>query len=197
MPTMTHINKAHRTEDHESYLLERQAQLHRCSCHKYLHELFNACISPKIKREPWKINGYASKNRSFLILTVVIESNQFHLQNIAYARETYMQVNETMASNAIIFSGLINVTVIICLAPFFSSSMGAKTLVFPVSFRIRRARCRRISGPYVSGRNRRPSKDAPAIISPTQNVHLQPIGETKPDMIGANCGPQVVAYGIA
>lgn len=50
-------------------------------------------------------------------------------------------------------------------------------------------------GPYVSGRNKIASKEIAAMISSTQNVHLQPSAETKPDIIGAAMGPKVVHLG--
>ena len=40
----------------------------------------------------------------------------------------------------------------------------------------------------------RKTSEAPAMMKPTQNVHRQETTETKPDIIGANKGPQVVAY---
>ena len=58
-----------------------------------------------------------------------------------------MHVKRTMASNIIMCRGRMRVTVAICLAPFFSSSMGAKMFGLPVSLRRRLARLLRISGP--------------------------------------------------
>lgn len=71
--------------------------------------------------------------------------------------------------------------------------MGAKIRKFPLSFRIRRALCRRIVGPYVSGAIIRRDIENPATIKATQNVHLQLTVETNPEMRGDNCGPKVVA----
>ena len=64
-------------------------------------------------------------------------------------------------------------------------------------FRIFCARCLRIVGPYVSERNNNKIKQTPAMMKPTQYVHRQVITETKPDMIGANCGPKAVASQIS
>lgn len=90
-------------------------------------------------------------------------------------------------------NGLIRVTVIICRAPFFSNSIGAKILGFPVVFRKLRARRLRIVGPYVSGTKMRNPSENPAIIKPTQNAHLQLTVDTNPDIIGADRGPKTVA----
>lgn len=83
-------------------------------------------------------------------------------------------------------------TVIIWRAPFFSSSIGAKICILPASFRILSALRRRIAGPYVSGRNRIAINEIPAMIRPTQKVHLQSTADTNPDIIGATTGPKVV-----
>ena len=101
-----------------------------------------------------------------------------------------------MASWIIIFKGLISVTVNICFVPFFSSSMGANILVPAVSFRILCALYLRMVGPYVSGRKSRKNKDTPENAKATQYAHRQLTGEMKPDITGANCGPQVVAYQV-
>lgn len=97
-----------------------------------------------------------------------------------------MQVKSTMASKAIMCSGRISVTLIICLAPFFSNSMGAKILGFPVSLRMRLARALRIAGAYVSGRKDRTMSEAPAMIKATQKVQRQLTTDTKPEIIGAS-----------
>lgn len=75
--------------------------------------------------------------------------------------------------------------------------MGAKIREFPVSFRIRRALRWRIVGPYVSGANTNRENVNPATVKATQNVHLQLTVETNPEMMGDNCGPNVVALGLS
>jgi hypothetical protein len=74
---------------------------------------------------------------------------------------------------------------------------------------IRLARRKRMIGGYVSeayvrwikfksisnivpGRTRTSGQVAPAIINPTQNVHLHETGDTNPEMIGPMIGPREV-----
>lgn len=89
-------------------------------------------------------------------------------------------------------SGLINITVIICRVPLFSSSTGANIREFPVSFRIRCALRRRIVGPYVSGAMIKRHSENPAMIKATQKVHFQLTVETNPEMMGDSCGATAV-----
>ena len=64
---------------------------------------------------------------------------------------------------------------------------------FPVSLRRRWARLLRSTGPYVSGRTSIGMQDTSAMKNPTQKVQRQETTETKPEIMGANCGPHAVA----
>ena len=112
---------------------------------------------------------------------------------MAYAMDRYRQLKRTMASNRNMRTGLVKVMVIICRAPFFSSSIGAKILGLPVCLRIRCAFRLSIVGPYVSGKKHKNAREAPAIINPAQKVHRQVRTEMNPDMLGASTGPHAVA----
>lgn len=71
-----------------------------------------------------------------------------------------------MASNTSMRKGRVSVIVNICLAPFFSRSMGAKMWGLPVSARRRLARFFSITGAKVSGRKNMISIERPANAKP-------------------------------
>lgn len=96
----------------------------------------------------------------------------------------------------IIRIGLAKNTMRICFHPFFSSSMGAKKLASLVSFRSFCARLARITGACVSGKNRRGTKHTADAMPDTQNVHFQLTLDKNPAIMGANCGPIVMASRI-
>lgn len=104
-----------------------------------------------------------------------------------------MQVKVTSDSVNIIRISLARNTMMICLHPFFSSSMGAKMLASLVSLRSFCARLAKITGAYVSGKNGSGTKHTADAMPDTQNVHFQLPLDKKPAIMGANCGPIVIA----
>lgn len=65
----------------------------------------------------------------------------------------------------------------------------------PVDLRSLAARRARRTGPKVSGKKKRGTKEAPANIKPIQNTQRHPrVGAINPDIRGAASGPMQVPY---
>lgn len=102
-------------------------------------------------------------------------------------------MNRTRGSKHSMRIGLVRMTVTMWLKSVCSNSIGATKRSSPVSLRSLRARCFRITGPYVSGRKTNSGHVAPARIAPTQNPHAHDTTEIYPAMGGPRIGPNVVA----